>query len=243
VSAAPARRPFFLVTCEHGGNRTPAPFDAIFRGHRRLLATHRGYDAGALELGQALARTLHAPYVRATVSRLIVELNRPPGDPAFHSTLMRAAPERLRALAVRRYYEPHRRRIEDLVASAIDEGRNVVHIGAHSFAPVRNGVRREAEVGLLFDPGRQAERAFCAAWRRGLRAVSPRWRVRFNYPYKGSDPGLTTELRAMFPAARYAGIELEMNQRLVRAGPESWARACERVTAALERALSSPRSA
>ena len=87
----------FLGTCEHGGNRTPPPFDALFRGHERLLASHRGYDAGALELARDLAHLLGAPCVAATVSRLVVELNRPSDDPAFFSALMRRAPERYRA--------------------------------------------------------------------------------------------------------------------------------------------------
>lgn len=40
----------YLITCEHGGNEVPTAFARLFRGHRRLLATHRGYDAGAWSL-------------------------------------------------------------------------------------------------------------------------------------------------------------------------------------------------
>ena len=41
----------FLFTCEHGGNRIPAPYRRLFRGQRALLDSHRGYDPGALVMG------------------------------------------------------------------------------------------------------------------------------------------------------------------------------------------------
>jgi predicted N-formylglutamate amidohydrolase len=212
----------FLVTCEHGGNRTPAPFDELFRNHARLLASHRGYDAGALELGRDLARLLDAPFVAATVSRLVVELNRPPDDPAYFSAIMQRAPERYRALAVRRYALPHRRRIDTVVEEGLATGRRVVHLGAHSFTPVRDGVVRDADVGLLYDPWRPFERAFCARWKAVLERLAPRWTIRLNYPYRGADPGLTTELRRAHAPADYAGIEIEVNQKWARAGRRRW---------------------
>jgi predicted N-formylglutamate amidohydrolase len=36
-----------------------------------------------------------------------------------------------------------------------------------------------------------------------------------NEPYLGTDDGLTTHLRTVFPAAGYAGIEIEVRQGLV----------------------------
>jgi len=237
VSATAPPRLAFLVTCEHGGNRTPAPFSTLFRGHERLLASHRGYDAGALEMGRDLARLLGAPYVAATVSRLVVELNRPPDDPAFFSSIMQRAPERYRALASRRYAVPHRHRIDAIVAAALAAGRRVVHIGAHSFTPVRNGVVRDADVGLLYDPRRPFEHALCARWKAALRRVAPQWTVRLNYPYRGSDPGLTTELRRAHAPDDYAGIEIELNQKWPRAGGRRWDTARALVLASLAAAV------
>ena len=48
----------FLITCEHGGNRIPAPYRRLFRGQRALLDSHRGYDPGALVMAKALASGL-----------------------------------------------------------------------------------------------------------------------------------------------------------------------------------------
>ena len=57
--------------------------------------------------------------------------------------------------------------------------------------------------------------------------------MRRNDPYRGASDGLTTRLRARFPAGRYRGIELEVNQRLL-AGSAARRRA---VTGVLVRTL------
>ena len=36
------RNPTLLLTCEHGGNRVPEEFRALFAGQETLLAGHRG---------------------------------------------------------------------------------------------------------------------------------------------------------------------------------------------------------
>ena len=57
-----------LVTCEHGGNRIPAPYAALFRGHEAILQSHRGYDPGAAALARALAAACAASLVLASVT-------------------------------------------------------------------------------------------------------------------------------------------------------------------------------
>jgi hypothetical protein len=39
--------------------------------------------------------------------------------------------------------------------------------------------------------------------------------IEFNKPYLGIDDGLTTYLRTIYPDSRYAGIEIEINQKFV----------------------------
>ena len=73
-----------VITCEHGGNRIPVPYRDLFRGQQRQLASHRGYDPGALVMGRALAAAFAAPLVVSTVSRLLVDLNRSVGHPRLH---------------------------------------------------------------------------------------------------------------------------------------------------------------
>ncbi len=212
-----ARPPFLLVTCEHGGNRVPTRYRPLFAGRQALLASHRGYDPGALNMARELAHHFRAPLVYATVTRLLVDLNRSVGHRALYSDATRglSRAEHMRLLA--RHYYPYRDRVEALVAKAIAAGRRVVHISSHSFTPVLGGRVRNADIGLLYDPARSGERALSAAWCAVLgRGIAP-LRVRRNYPYQGRNDGLTLRLRRQHAASRYVGIELEINQKHITA--------------------------
>ena len=164
-------------------------------------------------MARALARDFDAPLVASTVSRLVVDLNRSIGHWALYSDATRglspAAHERILAL----YYRPYRLQVESRVERAVEAGMRVVHISSHSFTPILDGIVRDADVGLLYDPARPGERALCRDWSTMLgRRIAP-LRVRRNYPYQGRNDGLTSHLRRRFAPTRYVGIELEINQK------------------------------
>jgi predicted N-formylglutamate amidohydrolase len=212
----------FLITCEHGGNRVPAPFQRLFRGRRALLNSHRGYDPGALVMARELARACRALLVTSTISRLLIDLNRSMGHPQLFSAATRGAPANLRAKIVTLHYRPYRVKVERLVRQFVSRGRRVIHISSHSFTPELDGKVRGADVGLLYDPGRHGEAELCARWKASLAAFAPELRVRRNYPYAGKGDGLTSHLRQRFPSGAYVGIELEVNQRIVLAAGRRW---------------------
>jgi predicted N-formylglutamate amidohydrolase len=212
----------FLITCEHGGNRIPDSCRALFEGHRALLETHRGYDAGALAMARTLARSFDAPLVSATISRLVVDLNRSIGHPHLFFEATRRVSPTLRAKLVQQHYLPYRRRVEELVGQAVSSGRRIVHVSSHSFTPELDGKPRRADVGLLYDPGRVGEVELCERWKASLASSAPWLRVRRNYPYAGKGDGLTSYLRQRFPCQAYVGIELEINQAIVLAGGPPW---------------------
>ncbi|MEB2311875.1 MAG: N-formylglutamate amidohydrolase [Sorangiineae bacterium] len=200
-----------VVSCEHGGNRIPAAYAGLFRGATRLLASHRGWDAGALVLARELARALSADHVFATTSRLLVDLNRSPGHPAQFSEFTRALPREQRDAIARRHHAPYRRKVTELVARA-----PAVHLSVHSFTPIFHGEPRRAELGLLYDPSRARERALADALALALAARAPELRVRRNYPYRGTSDGLAETLRRALPPAAFIGLELELSQAIVR---------------------------
>jgi predicted N-formylglutamate amidohydrolase len=204
-----------IVSCEHGGNRVPAAFRTRFS--KRFLATHRGYDAGALDLARDFARATGAPLFYSTVSRLLIELNRP----LCHAQLFFLdLPERTREALLRRYYFPYWNAVS---RAAVQRRRRVVHISVHSFTPRFRGVRRTTDIGLLFDPGRPAEAAFCRRWREALLEQGPHLRVRYNDPYPGVFPSLVDALRQKLDGRRYVGIQIEVNQKFPRGDPRRWA--------------------
>jgi predicted N-formylglutamate amidohydrolase len=228
VTFGPARRKrarmptVALVTCEHGGNRIPPRFAALFAGHEAILASHRGYDPGALVLGRELAGACDAPLVYSTISRLLIDLNRSERHPRLFSEFTRGLPQDAKARIRAQFYQPYRSRAEACVRQAIATGCRVLHFSSHSFTPVLDGVRRNADVGLLYDPARRAEVELCEQWNARLAARIAPLRVRRNYPYRGYDDGLTKALRGLFPADRYIGIEIEINQKHALAGGRDW---------------------
>ncbi len=207
-----------LVTCEHGGNRVPAAWAPLFAGAEETLATHRGWDPGALSLARELAHRLRAPLRAATVTRLLVDLNRSIHHPRVFSEWTRALPPEARAALLTRHHAPHRTAVEGDVSARVRRGRVVVHVGVHSFTPVLDGRVRRADLALLYDPARALERSLCSAWARSLAMALPHLAVRRNQPYRGASDGLTTWLRGRFPPRAYLGIEVEVNQRLLGPG-------------------------
>jgi predicted N-formylglutamate amidohydrolase len=203
-----------VLSCEHGGNRIPAPWRALFRGQKTRLNSHRGYDIGSLACARALARRLDTRLLHADTSRLLIDLNRSPHHPALYSDVTRGLPPEQRRQIFTRHYLPHRKRVEARIEGLIAAGRRVLHVAVHSFTPALDGVARRADIALLYDPARRVEARLCRVWQRSLERDSELI-VRRNYPYRGVNDGLTRYLRTRFGPAVYAGVELELNQRLL----------------------------
>jgi predicted N-formylglutamate amidohydrolase len=232
----------FIITCEHGGNRIPAPYRRLFRGQRALLDSHRGHDPGALVMARALAKAFSAPLVTSTTTRLLIDLNRSIGHPQLYSAATRGVPLKLRAEIVEQHYRPYREEVESLVRQAVSRGRRVIHISSHSFTPEWDGTMRSADVGLLYDPARRGEAELCARWKASLATLAPEFRVRRNYPYAGKGDGLTSHLRRRFAPSAYVGIEVEINQGIVFAAGRRWSALRHALIDSLRAACAAPRS-
>lgn len=226
-----------LITCEHAGNRIPAPYRTLFAGREELLASHRGHDPGALLMARELARALQAPLFQSGTSRLLIDLNRSLGHPHLYSEITRALPAAEREAIRDRHYLPYRNRVEDWIMQAVAGGGRVVHISSHSFTPTLDGEVRNADIGLLYDPDRPGERSLCLRWQAALERNAPALRVRRNYPYTGKSDGFTAWLRRAHPAESYVGVELEINQEWVCSGQRRWRGLRRVVIAALGLAL------
>lgn len=219
----PRQPDFYLITCEHAGNRVPTELRPLFKRDKAMLYTHRGYDPGALTLTREIAAALHAPYLQSTISRLVVDLNRSIGHPRLHAEVIQSElSSEAQQKIIERHYLPYRRKAEALIAQAIVQGRRVIHISCHSFTPALNGKVRNADIGLLFDPACPGETAFCRDWQTALSARRPDCTTRRNYPYVGTSDAFTSYLRRHFPVEAYLGMEIEINQKHVFIGGRHW---------------------
>src|SRR5919107_5622752 len=79
ISHPDGRAPF-LVVCEHASNHLPTAYGTLGLTPEER-ESHIAWDPGALGVARHLARLLDAPLVHATVSRLLLDLNREPSAP------------------------------------------------------------------------------------------------------------------------------------------------------------------
>ena len=211
-----------VITCEHGGNRVPAPYRGLFRGHQALLASHRGWDPGALVMARALATAFAAPLVVSNISRLLVDLNRSVGHPRLHFEAIPKTPAEMRQQILNTYYRPYRAQAERFVTQAIARHGRVIHLSSHSFTPKLYGKVRNADIGLLYDPARPGEADLCERWKASSRLPRPISRSAAITLYAGKGDGLTAWFRRRLLPDAYIGIELEVNQKHVFKAGRHW---------------------
>ncbi|MGY6587190.1 MAG: N-formylglutamate amidohydrolase [Wenzhouxiangella sp.] len=209
----PGRKSSFssLITAEHASAVVPERWRYLFTHSPSVLASHRAWDAGSRDLAQALSHAMQAPLIEGRVSRLLVDLNRSLSHPGVFSEFSRGLPDDERQWLIENYWRPHWRAYRDNLEAA---RKTVLHLACHSFTPVLNGQVRQADIGLLYDPSRSGEQAFCRQLKAAIQARLPDLRVRMNYPYRGVANGLGQQHRRFFDQTRLMSIELEVNNAL-----------------------------
>lgn len=210
-----AERRQLVVSCEHGGNYVPPPYQTLFRSQEELLNSHRGYDPGALPLARALAKGMAAPLKKSQTTRLLVDLNRSPGSHSLFSEISRELKKQQKNQLLAKQYRPYRTAVSETIYGLIANGIQVVHLSVHSFTPILRGNERNADLGLLYNPTFCEDKTFCQNWGHLLAEQLPELKIRYNYPYRGTSDGLVSSMRNNLEQKDYLGIELEINQRLL----------------------------
>lgn len=207
--------PKIFLSCEHASNKVPPALEKYFLSDaaQATLKTHRGYDIGAFEIFRGLGQRLNPIFSLAgSYTRLAIDLNRNSNRNRRYSEWTESASAAEKS-ELEDYFADFRKKfLAALNDYFVQNPEQVIHISVHSFTPELNDFVRNADIGLLYDPARKPEAAFAQAWKSNLLKIRPDLRVRFNYPYLGKTDGHTTALRKIFPAERYVGFELEMNQ-------------------------------
>lgn len=217
-----------IITCEHAGNQVPECYNHVFAEIKDVLNSHRGWDPGALEIARFLATECNAPLFSCETTRLLIETNRSLDSQQLYSEYSRKLYDTDHDAILQQYYYPYRNGVEDVITKA---SKPLVHLSIHTFTPVLNGVVRQVDIGLLFDPARKEESDFCERLSEELEQHLPHFHIHFNMPYKGTDDGFTTHLRTKFRDEEYLGIEIEVNQKYI--GTENW----EIISIAMKEAL------
>lgn len=222
---APSR---FVIVCDHASNRFPAPWGDLGLGEAERR-DHIAWDPGALPVSRALAARLAAPVFGGTVSRLVLDVNRPEDSPtlipetsdrtAIPGNRALSADERARRIAaVHRPYHAALAAFLDHRVAAAPEAPPAL-IAVHSFTPVFKGTRRNFDIGILFGADDRLAAPMLAALAGDIRID-----VRANEPYSPAD-GVYYTLDRHGTARGLETVMIEIRNDLI-AGPaevDAWA--------------------
>jgi predicted N-formylglutamate amidohydrolase len=226
-----------LLVCDHAGRAIPRMLGDLGVSQQEL-ATHVAWDLGIAGLGRRLSARLDAFLIQHCYSRLVIDVNRPPGSAESIVTLS----ERTRVpgnaglspaqVQQRReeLFEPYHRRIREELERRVRDPRASVLVALHSFTPRYMDVARRWHAGVLYGRDPRLGRALLEELRSDASLV-----VGDNEPYAVSDE---TDFTIVAHGERRGipHVELEIRQDLLAddEGQERWS---ERLAAALERSM------
>lgn len=203
-----------VISCEHAVNSVPSEYHTLFEPHKELLESHRGIDFGALEIAQSIHEANSCGFFQATCTRLLVDCNRSINHPNCFTEITKNLPSHEKKKILNQFYFPFRNQVINHINQLMSQNFQVWHLSVHSFTPMMNDIIRIADIGFLYDPQRDSEKILAKQWQKEIKLLYPEFKVRMNYPYKGTSNGFTTSLRKEYSHNEYIGVELEVNQKL-----------------------------
>lgn len=225
----------YVLLCEHASPRIPRVLGDLGLPMAEQMR-HIGWDIGAQALALGLSAALDAPLFIANYSRLVVDCNRPIGNPSLipevSETTEVPGNRRLGAAArqirIDTLFLPYHAAVARRLDRRQDAGQPTLVVGVHSFTSVYKGQSRPLHVGILFSQAEDFGRAIIAAL-----ASDPGLRVAANQPYRIDSDDYTVPVHG--DARGIPSALLEIRQDLIsdEAGIAEWA---ERLTQALCRA-------
>ena len=212
-----------LLICDHASRTVPRSLDNL-NLPPEVYERHIAYDIGAEQLTRQLSRSLDARAVLAGFSRLVIDVNRPPGHPqsiphlsdGTHVPANKALSEADADLRISALFDPYHEAIGHSMAHLWNRGPAPVLFSVHSFTPHFEEQARPWDVGILWkhDP-RLPVPLMEKLSARGLI-------VGDNKPYSALDVAYTIDAHA--GAAGLTTCVIEIRQDLVAdpAGIEQW---------------------
>jgi len=211
-----------LIVVDHASNRVPEDIDLGI--DPALLDAHMAIDIGAAELAAALSARLSAPALLATVSRLVIDLNREEDAPGLipeHSD-GHAVPGNIglsaeaRAARIARFWRPY----HAALAGRIARDAPLLLVSLHSFTPRLSSAPGEArpwQVGVLYNGDDRAARLAIPLLEAAGVVTGD------NFPYSGKILNATMNHHAEGRGLAYLGLEVRQDLISDAAGVERWA--------------------
>jgi predicted N-formylglutamate amidohydrolase len=229
------RGPFVLV-CDHASNWVPPSLNGLGVPPGEL-DRHIAWDPGALELAQLLSALLDAPLVHATVSRLVLDVNR---DPTHHGSVVTISEDTLipgnhelsdeeRSRRVRSIYEAYHQALASVVEGCATRHPNAQIVSIHSFTPVYRQQSRPWHIGVLSGDDKRLSQPLLELLR-----ADGEFNVGDNQPYAPTD-GVYHTLERHCSGRKLRSVLLELRSDMIGEHElrEQWARRLQRALQAI----------
>jgi predicted N-formylglutamate amidohydrolase len=222
----PGRGANYFVVCDHASAAIPASLGSLGMSPEQL-GTHIAIDLGARWVALGVAERLGAPAFLAGYSRLVIDCNRHPSDPASIATESdrQIVPGNLeltaaaRAARIEALFLPYHRAIGAALDGLAAQGARPLFLSIHSCTPRLDGQFRPWHIGLSHLPDDPLASSAIEALRR-----DPRITVGDNQPYPLEvDIDYTTPQHAMRRGLPYLQVEFRQDLISTEAGAGIWA--------------------
>lgn len=226
----------YVLLCEHASPRIPRALDDLGLSRSEIMR-HIGWDIGAQAVALQLAERLDAPLFVANYSRLVVDCNRPIGNPSLMPEISGGTripgnqdlPEPARAARVDALFAPYHAAVARRLDLRQRAGQRTLVVGIHSFTLDYPGQQRPWHAGILFDRAQGFGHAIVEAL--AAAGTAP---VVANEPYVIDDNDYTVPIHGNARGLPAVLIEIRQDLLADRTGIDAWA---QRLHQALDCAL------
>ncbi|SDG92032.1 Predicted N-formylglutamate amidohydrolase [Roseospirillum parvum] len=223
---AEGARPVLLI-CDHASCRVPRRLNGLGLPPDELRR-HIGWDLGIAPVARGLAERLDAPALLAGYSRLVIDLNRQPGDPESIPEVSdgtevpgnRALPEAERIARQKALFDPYHEAITRTLAHLWRvHGHAPALISLHSFTPsLRGGPPRPWHIGTLWHHDPRLAGPFMSR----LAEANPELCIGDNQPYAGAELGYTVDAHGESAGLPCLGLEVRQDGLATPADQQRW---------------------
>lgn len=206
-----------ILTCEHADFKVPKALRNIPIS-KSDLKSHKGWDAHALSLCQAISKAKNIKYHQFTITRLLIDANR-----RLHVFLNRPQTKKMSKNQTRlliKAYQTYRQQITKDLEKKIKAKNTTYLFSIHSFTPIYKAKKRITDIGILFRPEQKKEAQLALRFKRFLKK-HPKTKylhIHFNRPYRGNTDCFFNDLMDKYGKQKYlqGGLFLEFNQSLLK---------------------------
>lgn len=223
----PAGRTPLLLVCDHASNRLPTVYGDLGLAWELLDASHTAWDIGASAVTRLLAARFGCAALLARYSRLLIDLNRHPGDPSSIAAVSDGIPvpgnQQLASAEAHyreeHYFWPYHHTLARLLAQLQRRGPVPAVVAIHSFTPAFGGMQRPWQIGLLWNRDPRIAQGLI----RWLRQHQPQLCIGDNQPYSGRETGFTMDYHAAAAGLPHAAVEIRQDLITESNGQQHWA--------------------